>query len=289
MTNKMKLTFLIFVVVFIGHSCSSGQKTNKQEISIKVIDKESNKPIARALVILTSIIDGNDIIKDSMYTDSNGFCALRYEDKINIRSGITAQKTGYISYYALDSINFNKSSITISNTTINDIMLYLTTDSLNHVNYWKKLTIRYDIDTLIQALKVDKYRKIKTHGLPLLVWEDIPKLLEIADDTTRITYFPQNPVSSLLQTRSYLGVISMWMIESIRITEEKGIVDPFSKFPSLNPILKLRLMDVKPTLTEKQKMDLAFNAYIKWWNRIKNLDKKEGSKIDPFEGSNIGW
>ena len=51
----------------------------------------------------------------------------------------------------------------------------------------------YPIDTLIQLLKTNSYQSAL---LPNLTWEDIPKLLEIANDRAVVTKFPRNPFSS---------------------------------------------------------------------------------------------
>jgi hypothetical protein len=285
----MRQISISILALTLGLSCSSAQEVITKKINLTVIDEKRNAPVDSAQVIFTSMIEGKDINTVTRYTDSLGLCSFSFEYEPGTSSEIWARKRGYFSYLVDESGSACKSVIRITESTTERITLYLTSDSMQNANYWKKKAIRYDIDTLIQVLKANKYQTIKSFGLPLLIWEDIPKLLEISNDTTLLSSFPCNWISSHWQKECYLGVISMWMIESIRITEEKGIFDPFEIYQSLNHILKLRRIDVKPTLTERQKMDLAYNDYIKWWNRIKNLDKKEGSKIDPFEGSNIGW
>jgi hypothetical protein len=55
----------------------------------------------------------------------------------------------------------------------------------------------------------------------------------------------------------------MWLIESIRIKEEKGIFEPFERYPSLNPIIRQKnIEEFKFTTTNIKEMGLANSIYF---------------------------
>jgi hypothetical protein len=285
----MKPISIPLMVLALGLSCSSALEVIAKKINLTVIDEKSNAPIDSVQVIFTSIIGAKDINKGTRYTNALGICSFSFDYEPEASYEILAKKRGYFSYIVDDSDSGSgcKSNIRITESTKEKIILYLTSDSLQNANYWKKKTIRYNIDTLIQILRGNEFQTIRGIGLPLLIWDDIPKLLEISNDTTMLSNFPRNGISSYWQKECYLGVISMWMIESIRIIEEKGIFDPFERYPSLNPIIRQNgRLDNKPDLV---KMELASNIYMDWWRKVGCLDKKEACRINPFKDSDIGW
>lgn len=286
----MRQISISIVVLALNLSCSSAQEVITKSINLTVIDEKRNTPVDSAQVIFTSIVETKDIHKVTRYTNSLGQCTFSFEYKQGTSYEIWARKRGYFRYLTDDAGSVCKSNISITDSTKEKITLYVTSDPLQNSNYWKQKAIRYNIDTLIQLLRENQYYTVKSFGLPLLIWEDIPKLLEISDDTTLLTSFPRNGISSYMQKECYLGVISMWLIESIRITEEKGIYDPFENYPSLNPIIRQKnRKEFSYATTNIKEMRLASHIYMDWWKKVEHLNNKEACKTDPFRNADIGW
>jgi hypothetical protein len=229
-------------------------------------------------------MDGSNIFKDIMYTDPSGHCNYSFEFKPGAMYGLYARKKGYLSYFEDDSIDPDRSDMRIEEKTKKDICLYLTSDSMNQVKYWAKRTRRFEIDTLIYLLRSDKYR----YGLPQLYWDDIPKLLSVGCDRTIITNFPINPLSSINRSKCYLGTLSLWFIESIRIAEKNKIVYAFGKYPSQTPTIQFT-NEKERVSDDNEKLNKAFHAYSLWWDQVKNKGEKEGSQIDPLENTGLAW
>jgi len=276
-----RVNFLITILVFIA-SCSAEHEGSTKKIKVSVIDEKTNRPVDSAQVILNTWDEINPMKADTIITNSSGQCIFSLKYETGSHYEIWAIKRGYYNYLSDDTGSTNKSLIEITEKTQSDITLYLTSDSMQNSNYWKNKAKRYNIDTLI-----NKLRGNELFGLPLLIWEDIPKLLEISNDTIMLSNFPRNMLSSNWQKECYLGIVSLWLIESIRKTEETGKYNPFDVYPSLNPIIKEKIgYDKKSDL---EKMQLASNIYNDWWQRVMNLDKKEACKIDPFKDAGVGW
>jgi len=289
MNQKSVLLFLISI--FILTSCITAQGTQNKKITVTVIDKKTNSPVRNINVDLRTIINFVDITHEKKLTSSTGSCSFSFEMKDqNLYSVCAEPAKGFYPYYDQHETVCKE----INKDSPNSITLYLTSDSMQRIEYFEKITPHYQIDELISLLKSDKYKPESKSMLPALVWSDIPKLLEIANDSARISNFPVNPISSYSRKDCYLGIISLWFIESIRIAQLKHIIQPYQRFPSQNPILIDKL---KQTTNPEQwrtpnttiMMATAFRAYQKWWEKVKKLDPKEACKINPLEGTGLSW
>ncbi|NQV03399.1 MAG: hypothetical protein HQ542_12185, partial [Bacteroidia bacterium] len=185
---------IFLILLILGVACSTEQKTGQKEIKTTVFDRENNLPIENAQVTLVSIVEARDINTDIKYTDSVGLCSYSLIVNPLAQYQVGTKKEGFFSYLGDDSADTIRSYTILNEKTKDDLVLYLTSDSLHQKNYWAKRIIRFDPDTLIYLLKTNNYPG--SVGLPLLSREDIPVLLTIGNDTTIITHFPTNPVSS---------------------------------------------------------------------------------------------
>lgn len=247
------------MIPIVGLSCSEEQKVLTKQINISLIDIVYDLPIDSAKVTLTSIVGAKDIYTDIEYTNSNGLCSFSFEFKPATDYRITAQKDEYWDYLVDDSTNISKSSIRIKEDTEKNQILFLSSDSNQNNEFWRSKMPRYEIDSLIAMLKSNTYNS----RFPLLLWEDIPGLIKVANDTTLISNFPTNSLSSFSQKECYVGVLSMWLIESIRITETKGLYSISGNFPSLNPILINRNSEeYRYQINTVEEMAVGYNLYF---------------------------
>jgi hypothetical protein len=133
----------------------------------------------------------------------------------------------------------------------------------------------------INLLKTGSYDYM---DLPPFDSRDIPELLWYASDDFILKSYPPNPISSFYSEDCILGVYVLWTIESIRKSsiEEKA---PFMRFPSLNPILALKVPGDTPVDPVKAHKE-AVKAYADWWN---SGDFEQIKNTNPLESTDYFW
>lgn len=284
----MKKLYEIVTLLMILSSCTVLTRTNKDLFKITVLDKENNSPIDNAMVILATIVDARDVYLDTIYTNKQGKCKFKVNYPDPAQYQVRTVKDGLLGYYEKGYADLTRASSVINAETGNNITLYLTSDLLNHYNFWNSRLIRYETDTLIHILKANRY-PLRSE-FPLLLWQDIPALLAIGNSRTVIDKYPISVVSSISQEDCYLGIVSLWFVESIRITEMNKTIIPSEKFPSLNPLLHYEGTTNRDQSTNSiEIMEKAYLEYLTWWNEVKNMEKDSASKINPLANINIKW
>lgn len=280
----MKIYSLVFILLMACIGCSALPKSKTRTIRITVIDKNSNMPVDSAQVNMQTTINDLDFRTAVKYTDKSGKCRISIEKNPALSGMIAACKKGLIGYFDGRFVDLDRSFAKIKTTT-KELTLYLTSDPMNHSNYWKQKAPKYDIDTLIFMLKANKFPD--RSNLPLLSWEDIPHLLTIGNSTILINHYPICLISSSSQQDTFLGVVVLWFIESIRISQQSKSYDPLEAFPSWEPVIfnKNPLDDVSITGA----MGIAYNAYLTWWQKAQNMDRDEACKINPLGNTNLTW
>jgi hypothetical protein len=282
-----QLSVLMILAFFLG-ACSITRKSKPNVIQITVIDKENNSPIDSAQVVLVSVIDSRDVYKDIKYTGKYGLCRFSTDYNPLAQYQVRTEKNGYIGYFDGSYSLLDRAWAFIDENTGDDIVLYLTSDTMNHENYWASVTTRYEIKTLINLLKSNQY-PLRSE-FPLLWWEDIPELLAIGNNNILINKYPISVVSSSYQKDCYLGIIALWFIESIRISELKNTLNPNEKFPSLTPSLHyIGAGNPDPASNSIEIMEKAYQAYVTWWDKVKYMDEEHACKINPMENTNMEW
>lgn len=225
-------------------------------------------------------------------TDNDGNCSFTVPLGEEWGWTFDARKDGYFQVFSKNPDDPKVSSKTFISQVDEKIVLYLTADVEHLKAYYYSITPHYQIDTLIAQLQADKYSPSSKFILPDLKWEDIPKLMSIAEDPKKITKFCQHPASSVIQEDCFLGIYAMWLIESIRISYGKELLDPYKRFPSMRPVLVQKTEGGEfLSLFENNgdQMVLAYNAYVEWWKKVGELSPAEACKINPLEGSVLRW
>lgn len=143
-----------------------------------------------------------------------------------------------------------------------------------------------EVDRYIARLQSGDYNEIE---LPPLTAEAIPALLKYRNDTTRITSFPRNPLSSLYNPDCTLGMYVLWTIESIRLTylQQENMMP--GRFPSLNPMLARRGTDELEWLDRVTAQQMAASLYQIWWQHAQHMDLTVHMQIDPLAESDFYW
>ena len=140
-----------------------------------------------------------------------------------------------------------------------------------------------EVDAYVQLLRSNKY---VTGELPAFKYTDIPGLLKYRNDTTSITNFPINPISSFARGECKVGMIVLWTIESVRARSinSKYLI---GRFPSQNPILAKRNSDAFEFVFDYTSQQIAAKAYYDWWFSDENYDKIKN--IDPLGNTDYMW
>jgi hypothetical protein len=147
-----------------------------------------------------------------------------------------------------------------------------------------------EFDSLLANLEANNYDFDDYESMPDLYWDDIPHLLEYAESDLPLTFFPRNPASSYAQHQAYMGVVALWMIESIRRDDAMRSASDIQPFPSLNPILGDR-RDAAPNLEPDSFIELrnAAEAYRRWWDMYPLIGIDSLKKIDPLVSVGMKW
>jgi len=140
-----------------------------------------------------------------------------------------------------------------------------------------------DVDLFVEQLLSGQY---ESNDLPPFSEADIPALLSYRNETTIITNFPRNFLSSYFQPECRLGMYVLWTVESVRAIEidSEYLV---GRFPSLNPVLALKDASGLELVIDDQSHVDAANAYYDWWNSSYLFSDK--MKINPLEDTKYRW
>lgn len=147
----------------------------------------------------------------------------------------------------------------------------------------EKLTENSEVETYIDHLSSGDY---ESYELPDFSTSDISELLKYRNETTIITNFPRNPISSFWQQECKLGMIVLWTIESIIAVEIESAY-LIGRFPSQNPVLALRDAPELHMVFDDQSHKVAAKAYNDWWNSFQPF--KDKIKIDPLRKTDYRW
>ncbi len=158
----------------------------------------------------------------------------------------------------------------------------------------KKQTKVDDVELFIEQLISNNY---KADYPPDLNWEDIPKLLEIANSNVVIDRFPRNILSRLYLQDCQVGIVAMWLIDSIRKNHGKRA----RKAWYISPMALLQDEDDRQTSKERgggneyipvnsdEKLEEAYAAFSTWWQNAQNISISKSKRVNPLSGSGLNW
>lgn len=149
-----------------------------------------------------------------------------------------------------------------------------------------------DVGIFVEQLKNGSYNKYEKGENGENLWLQMPKfnethiqsLINLAKDTTHITYFPINPISSRTpfpQGREYfiIGECLLWTVEGIRNQYGFGSLDPYLIDKSLDESVRYRGLLGDEILGVRE-------LYVNWWNSYRNSYWKIKN---PLEGTSYTW
>ncbi|MEQ9405140.1 MAG: DUF4943 family protein [Cyclobacteriaceae bacterium] len=151
-----------------------------------------------------------------------------------------------------------------------------------------------DIDRFLDELKSNSY---VADYPPELSWDDIPKLLEIADSKVIIDRFPRNILSSLYLKDCHTGIVALWLIDSIRKNEGKKVRKAWyiSPMPLLQDEEDREMSRTRGDRTEyiptnsDEKLANAYVAFKSWWENAQSMSNSKSKRVNPLQDSGLNW
>ncbi len=142
---------------------------------------------------------------------------------------------------------------------------------------------RPDVDQFVSILRRGNYFEKAGYELPAFSTKHIERMLSHLKDTTIISEFPTNPLSSKYTNPKILNECLMWTIDGIRFG---------SKYPSLEPCLidTSTYSDLAgyARFSGKELIEIS-TLYINWYNeyKINPTETLKGGKL--FENTPFMW
>lgn len=276
----MKNLSCLIIFIMLLSACSIQNSKNIYRVS--VLDLETNQPIDSAKIVLVAIVDAIDIYKQIGYTDKNGNYEFKaeYPDRAQIK--FVSSKTDYHYYQLKNNDGKSLGYYFLKNNSEKDITLYLTKKDLDEFVPRPE----NNIDSIVEQLITNRY--CSRCFLPELEWKDIPRLLEIANNTNKINKYPIHPASSMWPGDCYAGIVALWFIEYIRVSEQDPGTKGLKRFPYQRPQLVYLANDLS-VINTKEQMLMAYSHYKNWWNNVKNMPSQNASMINPLLESDVRW
>ena len=164
---------LILILCSIEYGNASSLIVKQKKVLVTVLDLKTGKPVENATVFLNFIkSNAVDVVNYSANTNEKGQCTIAYEVCVNLGYSLRTAKDGFYQCFSPDA-NSNEVSIRNFITNIDkEIILYLTSDEKQLLNYYYSITPHYPIDTLIKLLRTNTYKPTNKSVLPELRWEE---------------------------------------------------------------------------------------------------------------------
>ncbi len=138
------------------------------------------------------------------------------------------------------------------------------------------------------------------HGWrPEFTWDDIPALLEIAQNDRLIEGMPSLIISSYAGRYCREGMIALWLIEGLRreqallqgekqLGEKLQLHIAYSRLP-LNPICTREGMAIGECEHSPEIHKAALQAYRTWWKTAGSLPAYQAAAFYPLDLTNLRW
>ncbi|MEQ9168806.1 MAG: hypothetical protein RLO12_21290, partial [Fulvivirga sp.] len=151
-----------------------------------------------------------------------------------------------------------------------------------------------DIDDFVTRLLNNEY---SPDLAPDLKWSDIPSLLKISNSEVMITNFPRNIMGRYYQERCHVGIVAMWLIDSIRKNEGRKPRKAWyiSPFPLLEDENDRKYRDSFTfqanilVVNTPEKLLKAHRAFLSWWDKADSMNISKAKRINPLSDTDLVW
>lgn len=140
-----------------------------------------------------------------------------------------------------------------------------------------------DVRQFVRMVKDGTYSQKAGFQLPHFNMNDIGQLMQYVGDTTEISEFPPNPISSKVTFPKRLNECIIWTIDGIRLE---------SRFPSLEPCLVDTGMHSDESgyrrLTNKELIDVS-KSFLNWHTEYMKQPSDLLRKADLLKNTSYKW
>jgi hypothetical protein len=142
----------------------------------------------------------------------------------------------------------------------------------------------YDVEVFVKLVIDGQY---DSWQLPMFCPQDIPALLEYANDFQEIISFPHNLLSSYMPPRITLGESLLWTIEAIKWNYNTD----HWLYPSYHPVLCKDGFEYDPSkgLLNESEFFEVYELYLNWWNENQGNEFYSFYKADILNESGYHW
>lgn len=227
----------------------------------------------------------------------------KYADRLQLPVNLSYD-SGY--WEEIESKNGPTINVSVRDSFINGLKIKEEFDGVQGKTEWKSdlgkssfskkdQTTRSDVSDLTAFMRGLLTNKYVPDYPPVLSWEDIPALLEISNSSVIVDRFPRNILSNLYIRDCQVGIVAMWLIDSIRKSEGKRVRKAWyiSPVPLLEDAQDRQKSESRsgqfiPT-NSNEKLATAHKAFVEWWEKAEVLGKAKARRINPLASSSLNW
>lgn len=140
-----------------------------------------------------------------------------------------------------------------------------------------------NVDQFVSLLKSGRYSSEVGQELPNFSLNHVERLLFYSKDTSVLSFFPYNPISSKRTDPKVLGECILWTVEGIRLENKYGSLEP-----ALKDTLAYTSTNGYPRLTGNELLRIS-DIYINWYSDYKKNPSDVLRKKDLLKNTSYKW
>ncbi|UCE48223.1 MAG: hypothetical protein JSW47_21815, partial [Phycisphaerales bacterium] len=132
---------------------------------------------------------------------------------------------------------------------------------------------------------------------PVFTWNDIPFLLELAENDELMNWMPKLVASSYIGSSCRQGMIALWFVEGLRRKQISQVRQeqlgekqhPASSRLPLNPICLREGMSLSECESSAEIHKATLRAYRAWWRAVSVLPARQAAVFYPLDLTDLTW
>jgi len=140
-----------------------------------------------------------------------------------------------------------------------------------------------NVDQFVNLLKSGRYSSEVGHEMQSFSLDQIEQLLFYSKDTSVLSFFPYNPISSKRTDPKVLGECILWTVEGIRLENKYGSLEP-----ALKDTLAYTSTNGYTRLTGNELLRIS-DIYINWYSDYKKSPSDVLRKKDLLKNTSYKW
>jgi hypothetical protein len=257
-----------------------------QVIDILVSDEETELGLDSVQILLyRQFGETAPALIDSQWTSADGTCELLLQPEAGYAYFVRAHRSFYQEAVAAGGGTFLNQA-DVMDTDSQQIILLLEPIPAPDPERFEKMHESVPIHEVIATLRSDGW---EWAFLPHMAWEDIPSLLAVGQDSAYVHQYPHHPRTTYQPDSVRVGLVALWLIETIRKSEIKHEEFIHLMPPSRAPVLGTRKGNPSGYNSISQ-MNQAWKGYQNWWEAAQDTASRSKSiRSNPLKGLGMSW